>query len=97
MLLKNLQVGKVAILTGFVTMSLCLVFVTRYATVYWARRSKPDIALGILILFDLLQMMIFAFLAETRTFYTVLPLIFVASLRWWRDVAAGRQEVNQRR
>jgi hypothetical protein len=95
MLLKNLETGNLSILIGFAILSLCLVFVTRYASVSWARRSVPDIALAVLILFVLLQMMIFAFLAETRTFYTVLPLIFVASLRWWRETAIGQQELRQ--
>jgi hypothetical protein len=85
MLLKNLETGNISILTGFMILSICLVFTIRFGNVSLARRSVPDIALALLIIFILLQMMVFAFLAETRTFYTVLPLIFVAGLRWWRD------------
>jgi hypothetical protein len=70
MLLKNLETGNISILTGFTILSICLVFAVRYGNVSLARRSVPDIALALLIIFILLQMMVFAFLAETRTFYT---------------------------
>jgi hypothetical protein len=88
-LLTNLKTGNFSVLVGFIILSICAIFTTRYATFAYARRSAVDISLSVLIVLVLTQMLLFALLEETRTFYTVLPLIFVASLRWWRDASAN--------
>ncbi len=87
-LLTNLETGNFSVLVGFIILSICLIFTLRYATFAYARRAVADISLAILIVLVLTQMLLFALLEETRTFYTVLPLAFVAGLRWWRAVAA---------
>jgi hypothetical protein len=94
-LLTNLKTGNFSVMVGFIILSICLIFTLRYASFAHARRAVADISLAVLIVLVLTQMLLFALLEETRTFYTVLPLLFVAGLRWWRAADAERPAIGQ--